>query len=112
MKYNPDINKLRGIAVLLTIYEHINLIGGHGLMTLKHYLHGNGGVILFFVISGFVISGSLDETFRKSRNYVMALSFSGLNDSRVFFRNLSCGLLSVLASPSFSTKWARRMKSL
>lgn len=53
MKYRIEIDGLRAIAVLAVISNHIN----------KDFLpSGYVGVDIFFVISGFVISGSLSKT--------------------------------------------------
>lgn len=46
--YRPDIQGLRGLAVLLVVLFHVGLVRG-----------GFVGVDIFFVISGFVITGSL-----------------------------------------------------
>lgn len=56
-----DIQVLRGIAVLLVVTQHLDaLFQGQvkNLTTISHYLACWGGVDLFFVISGFVISQS------------------------------------------------------
>ncbi len=57
-KYRPEIDGLRAFAVLIVIINHFN----------KEILpSGYLGVDIFFVISGFVITSSLEE--RKSKNF-------------------------------------------
>ena len=57
-KYRADIDGLRGIAVLAVIINHFDKS-----LIPSGYL----GVDIFFVISGFVITSSLDK--RKSNNF-------------------------------------------
>lgn len=59
---NFEIDRLRAIAVVATIYAHISDLWMWSiplLELLKKYLNGYDGVLLFFSISGFVISASL-----------------------------------------------------
>lgn len=72
MKFNPEINRLRGIAIMLVMYEHIGF-GGHIWNFLRNYFWGNSGVDLFFVISGFVISGSFYDSLDKHNDWHVAL---------------------------------------
>jgi|688.fasta_scaffold216008_2 peptidoglycan/LPS O-acetylase OafA/YrhL len=51
LTWNPRIEGLRGVAILLVFFAHINPDKAHNWGTL--------GVGIFFVISGFVITGSL-----------------------------------------------------
>jgi peptidoglycan/LPS O-acetylase OafA/YrhL len=61
--YFHEIHLLRGYAILLTLIAHFNFVVPSGHLG-YNYLIGNlfqfwGGVELFFVISGFVISASI-----------------------------------------------------
>jgi peptidoglycan/LPS O-acetylase OafA/YrhL len=57
----PQIDGLRGFAILAVLYQHgfshgvARVLGNHGLFP---YLQGNGwmGVSLFFLLSGFVLA--------------------------------------------------------
>lgn len=83
MKYNPEINRLRGVAILLTIFAHAS-IDGHAWKFLRSGLSGNGGVILFFVISGFVISASLGELLGKNSAVTASIIFWIKRFTRIF----------------------------
>lgn len=55
----PALDFLRGIAIVLVLFRHLNISGG-GLFNLgARFLNGGGwvGVDLFFVLSGFLVSG-------------------------------------------------------
>lgn len=63
-KYRPDVDGLRGVAILLVVLYHANLGVNGGFI----------GVDVFFVISGFLITGLIlnqrqNQTFRLSRFY-------------------------------------------
>ena len=47
-KYRPDIDGLRAVAVLSILFFHVGI---------KHFSGGYVGVDVFFVISGFLITG-------------------------------------------------------
>src|ERR1700727_297755 len=49
-KFRPDIEGLRAVAILLVLFSHFSIPGFAG---------GLVGVDVFFVISGFVITGAL-----------------------------------------------------
>jgi peptidoglycan/LPS O-acetylase OafA/YrhL len=53
-KKNPEIERLRGVAVMMVVAFHLLGFLGHGAA------FGWTGVDLFFVISGFVVATSLD----------------------------------------------------
>ncbi len=70
IKYRPDIDGLRAIAILFVLFFH----GG-----LKLFPSGFIGVDIFFVISGFLISGILHESLKN--NY---FSFSEFYSRRLW----------------------------
>jgi peptidoglycan/LPS O-acetylase OafA/YrhL len=58
-KRNDDIEFLRAYAILITMGAHINVLyywGSPVLVAINTYIICLGGVDLFFVISGFVLS--------------------------------------------------------
>ncbi len=66
---NENIEILRAVAILLVLYVHcaVVLIFPSALYSwLAHFFDGNVGVDLFFVISGFVITRSLSNSFSSS----------------------------------------------
>ncbi|MSW46590.1 MAG: hypothetical protein F2837_11730, partial [Actinobacteria bacterium] len=54
MKHREDIQGLRALAVLLVIFSHVGITGFDG---------GWIGVDVFFVISGFLITGLLNREY-------------------------------------------------
>ena len=60
--YRPDVDGLRAVAVVLVILFHAELLFGGGFV----------GVDVFFVISGFLITGILLRNLREGR-----FSFAG-----------------------------------
>lgn len=56
---NPSLDFLRCIAIILVIFHHLRISGGGLFNTVARFLNGGGwvGVDLFFVLSGFLISG-------------------------------------------------------
>lgn len=63
-----DVDYLRGVAILLTMIAHINFAMPtipSWLMALYHVSEYWGGVYLFFVISGFVISRGFSPSFEQ-----------------------------------------------
>lgn len=70
----PALDGLRGIAILLVLLHQLNRLGGPDLATrlTEHALDfGWVGVQLFFVLSGFLITGILLDT-REAPNYLGA----------------------------------------
>lgn len=70
-KHIESIHVLRGFAALLVVLEHI--VGRAGYDGFNHYFGwldnlGSSGVAIFFVISGFVLPFSLDNSY-KVKNY-------------------------------------------
>lgn len=62
MKRNDEIDRLRALAVVATIYAHVSdlwLWKVPLISFMQRYITGINGVLLFFTISGFVISASL-----------------------------------------------------
>ena len=57
-KYRPDIDGLRAVAVLAVVLFHAGVPGVWG---------GFVGVDIFFVISGYLITGILRSDFEKGR---------------------------------------------
>ncbi|MCG6924982.1 MAG: acyltransferase [Acidobacteria bacterium] len=58
MKYRPDVDGLRAIAVLLVLFHHLDVAGMSG---------GYVGVDVFFVISGFLITRIIHSEIREGR---------------------------------------------
>jgi len=59
-KYIPQFDGLRGIAILIVLLAHLAYIEGIGFAGIFKY--GRTGVDLFFVLSGFLITGILLDT--------------------------------------------------
>lgn len=59
-KYIPQFDGLRGIAILAVLFAHLSYMHSIGFAHLFQY--GRTGVDLFFVLSGFLITGILLDT--------------------------------------------------
>ncbi|MEL6659128.1 MAG: acyltransferase family protein [Bacteroidota bacterium] len=90
MNYRPDIDGLRAIAVMAVILNHISE---------THFPNGYLGVDIFFVISGFVITASLQK-----RNYGSfwdyIISFYSRRMVRLLPALLACLLISSIVISS------------
>ncbi|HEV2731361.1 MAG TPA: acyltransferase family protein, partial [Terriglobales bacterium] len=72
----PELDSIRGIAVLLVLFFHgfgfaygLNGIRGIGRLFVASTLPGWAGVNLFFVLSGFLITGILLDTKARADYY-------------------------------------------
>ncbi len=63
IKYRPDIDGLRGIAVLLVVFYHFEKI----FLNTKFFQGGFVGVDIFFVISGYLITSILFKELKSSK---------------------------------------------
>ena len=63
IKYRPDIDGLRGIAVLLVVFYHFEKI----FLNTKFFQGGFVGVDIFFVISGYLITSILFNELKISK---------------------------------------------
>ena len=63
IKYRPDIDGLRGIAVLLVVFYHFEKI----FLSTKFFQGGFVGVDIFFVISGYLITSILFNELKNSK---------------------------------------------
>lgn len=74
---NEEIDRLRALAIVATVYAHIPDLWMWSvpfIETLKKYAAGYDGVLLFFTISGFVISASLIPKLEKALSGKIAVS--------------------------------------
>lgn len=69
-KFNYNINGSRGLAVILVFIFHLGL---------NYFNGGYVGVDIFFVISGYVITQSFLNTYKKEGNFI--------NTTYIFFKN-------------------------
>ena len=105
-KHFPELDGLRGIAILLVLATHYQMaIPAHTAAerALKNILaHGWAGVDLFFVLSGFLITGILYDSKGQS-NYFR--NFYGRRTLRIF--PLYYGFLAVVLIGLIATATAR-----
>jgi peptidoglycan/LPS O-acetylase OafA/YrhL len=59
-KYIPQFDGLRGIAILIVLLSHLSYLKSLGFT--RFFEYGRTGVDLFFVLSGFLITGILLDT--------------------------------------------------
>ena len=88
-KFYPNLESLRGIASLSVVFIHcigafltINQATGFGEVLIRHFfgaVNGRNAVVLFFVLSGFVLSQSLsrmnDSFFRTYGRFIAKRAF-------------------------------------
>ncbi|MDL2403172.1 acyltransferase family protein [Rhizobium mayense] len=106
MKYRPEIDGLRTMAVLPVVFFHSGLSGFSG---------GFIGVDIFFVISGFLITTLLEEELREGR-----FSIVGFYERRArrilpaifFYLILTTIFAALLFLPSFFIDYAKSMVSV
>lgn len=71
----PQLDGVRGVAILMVLVAHFSNFGAHdrtfGLDRLYYFFAESGafGVDLFFVLSGFLITGILLDTKHRTRHY-------------------------------------------
>jgi peptidoglycan/LPS O-acetylase OafA/YrhL len=82
--YRPDIDGLRAIAVLLVVFSHLEI---------PHLLGGFVGVDIFFVISGYLITGNIARLIEGGR-----FSIGGFYERR--FRRILPALFVMLVATS------------
>ena len=95
MKYRPEIDGLRAIAVISVLIYHAKFAYGSGVILAGGFL----GVDIFFVISGYLITKILVTEIRESR-----FSYRGFYERRA--RRILPALFAVmLASIPFAWRW-------
>lgn len=92
MQYRPDIDGLRCVAVLLVVVHHLRL----------HAPSGYVGVDVFFVISGYLITGLIAKELRANG------SFSLANFYVRRIKRILPALLVMLAATALSAAWLLR----
>src|SRR5687768_802438 len=71
LRYMPHLDALRGCAILLVLVEHF---GGAALNDVIPIGAGTLGVHLFFVLSGFLITGQLLDAFHGRKDVQKTVS--------------------------------------
>jgi len=98
-RHFTGLDGIRGLAILMVVFSHFIIVGGD--MDVELPLHrllmsGHLGVDLFFVLSGFLITGILIEG-KRSTNYFTAFYVRrALRIFPLYFGVLICGWLSVV----------------
>jgi peptidoglycan/LPS O-acetylase OafA/YrhL len=90
-KFRPDVQGLRAVAILLVVLFHADIPGVHG---------GYVGVDVFFVISGFVITGVLLRE-RASKDRTSLRSFYGRRARRILPAASVVLVVTIVAAYSF-----------
>lgn len=106
MKYRPEIDGLRAAAILPVVFFHAGVAGFSG---------GFVGVDIFFVISGFLITGILDDDLRNGRFSILTFyerRFRRIIPALIFFVLLTSIAAYLLFLPSFLEDYARSLLSV
>ena len=82
--YNYNINGSRGLAVILVFIFHLNL---------NYFSGGYIGVDIFFVISGYVITQSFLNIFKKEKNFI--------HTTKIFFKKRIARIVPAIGVLSF-----------
>ena len=82
--YNYNINGSRGLAVILVFIFHLNL---------NYFSGGYIGVDIFFVISGYVITQSFLNIFKKEKNFI--------HTTKIFFKKRIARIVPAIVVLSF-----------
>jgi peptidoglycan/LPS O-acetylase OafA/YrhL len=102
LRYNPALDGVRGIAVLLVLANHFLARGdpNRGLVAIPFKLAqaGRTGVDLFFVLSGFLITSILWETRGNSRYFT---AFYARRTLRIFPLYYGCLIVVLVVLPLF-----------
>lgn len=103
MKYRPEIDGLRTIAVLPVLFFHAGVTGFSG---------GFVGVDIFFVISGFLITRILDDDLKNGRFSILTFyerRFRRIIPALVFYVLLTAIAAYMLFLPPFFEDFARSL---
>jgi len=71
-RHVPALDGIRGLAILLVLFFHFSVVGGHSAsirFIQKTWGFGWSGVDLFFVLSGFLITGILLDAKNRSHYF-------------------------------------------
>jgi peptidoglycan/LPS O-acetylase OafA/YrhL len=107
-RHIPGLDGVRGLAILLVMFSHFIVVGGH--LHDSHpfdrlLLSGFLGVDLFFVLSGFLITGILVEAKKKSHYFRTFYIRRALRIFPLYYSLLAVAFLSVpLLSPQDAPK--------
>jgi peptidoglycan/LPS O-acetylase OafA/YrhL len=100
--YNYALEGLRGLAAIWVVYAHVFGFkyeldpGYHPTFPFQHYFHAaHGGVLIFFVLSGYVIGLTNQAPFSRAN----AIRYLLRRFIRLYPIYLFCIILAVLASP-------------
>lgn len=97
-KFYPALNGLRGVAILLVFFQH------YIIWSPVWAQWGWTGVDIFFVLSGFLITGILYDT-RNAKNRFK--NFYGRRTLRIFPLYYAVLVFAIITSPVFHWVWER-----